>query len=106
MLPSLSCCPFPCNRDCEHALEGHKETFHFEFRKIGTRQLRRAFQFLLMKIGLAPLISSEGRQASVGCAIGVAHQEDTARAMQANRHSQLLENKVALEVDSPASHAP
>src|SRR2546423_925105 len=48
--------------------------------------------------GLALAISAECSQASVGGAIGMAHQKDLRCLVQQNRHAHLFQNKVALKI--------
>jgi len=66
--------------------------------KVLYEKLGGAQKFAAVMRGFGSAVTFEMREAAVGGAIGVAHHEDALGLMEADRHADLLEDEVLLEV--------
>jgi len=80
------------------AVELHKVRLNGNVGKVGGEQLSGPQQFAAMMFGFGLLIAFEVGQAAVGGAVGVAHHQYALGLVQSNRHADLFEDEVLLEV--------
>jgi len=80
------------------AVELYKVGFNRDVGKVGSEQLSGPQQFAAMMFGLSFLIAFEVGETTIGGAIGVAHYEHALGLVQSNRHADLFEDEVLLEV--------
>lgn len=80
------------------AIEFHEIWFDGDVREVGGEQFTGAQQFFSMVFGLGSAIALEVREASIRGAIGMAHDEHAPGLVQADRHADLFENELLLEI--------
>src|SRR5258708_22377366 len=80
------------------SVELHEIGFDRDAGEIGGEQFSGAEKFAAVMVGFGVAVSFEMRQAAVGRAVGVAHDQHAFGLMQANRHADLFEDEVLFEV--------
>ncbi|HET9410095.1 MAG TPA: hypothetical protein VFO39_22860 [Candidatus Sulfotelmatobacter sp.] len=53
---------------------------------------------MLVVVGFAPAIPAKSLKSSIRATVGVAHEEESLGSVQQNRHTQLLEDEISLEI--------
>src|SRR5579859_2392579 len=84
--------------DAQDGIEREKNTLYRQPRVCGPDDRRSTAQFAAMVRCLACAIAIECRQAAVGGAVGMAHENDSVRPMQSNRELHLFHNEGAVKI--------
>jgi|SRR5208282_1972182 hypothetical protein len=80
------------------SIELYKIRFHRNSGEVAGEKFAGAQQFGTVMVGLGRAVAFEMSQSAVGSAVGVAHDQDALRLVQADGHADLLEDEVLLEV--------
>ncbi len=80
------------------AIKLHKIGLDRNIGKVGGEQLPGADQFAAMMFGFGLFVALEIGEPAIGGAVGVTHHEDPLGLVQANRHTDLFEDEVLLEI--------
>ena len=81
-----------------YAVKLHEVRLDRDAVEIGRQKVARAQKLRPVMDSFRIAVSLEMRQPAVGGAVGVTHDEDAFRLVEANRHAYLLENEILLEV--------